>query len=126
MLSMATVDPNLFPLIAEASARYRAAQEDRARRLEVIFELADANQRLRASGAQANAMLAEANARMAELEIAANERLALLESIHTDAAMRHSLIEELTTAVQERESRIAGLERRLAAADGQTPGSSNH
>ena len=36
---------------------------------------------LRASEAQASAMRVQADARMAELEIAANERLALLESI---------------------------------------------
>lgn len=120
MLSVGTTNPNLVPLIAEASARYRSAQEDRARRLEVIFELANANQRLRASEAQANAIRAEADARIGEIETAAKERLALLESIHTEAATRYSLIEELTTAVKERESRIAGLERRLAARTSRT------
>jgi len=82
--------------------------------------LANANQRLRASEAQANAIRAEADARIGEIETAAKERLALLESIHTEAATRYSLIEELTTAVKERESRIAGLERRLAARTSRT------
>jgi len=44
-----TLNPDLFPLIADASARYRAAQKDRAHRLEVIFELENTNQRLKAA-----------------------------------------------------------------------------
>lgn len=115
MLPVRTLDPNIFPLIAEASARYRSVQEDRARRLEVIFELDNANQRLKASEAHASAIRAETDARIGELEIAANERLALLESIHSEAAARYSIIEELTIAVKERESRIANLKRALAS-----------
>jgi ADP-heptose:LPS heptosyltransferase len=114
IVSVRTLDPEIFPLIADASARYRSAQKDRARRLEVIFELANANQRLKASEAQASALRAETDARIGELEMAANQRLALVESIHAEAAARYSIIEELTVAVKERESRIAGLERALA------------
>jgi hypothetical protein len=49
-----TVDSGIFPLIADASSRYRSAQQDRARRLEVILELEHANQRLKAIEAQAS------------------------------------------------------------------------
>jgi ADP-heptose:LPS heptosyltransferase len=52
--SVQTVDPGIFPLIADASSRYRSAQEDRARRLEVILELENANQRFKAMEAQAS------------------------------------------------------------------------
>jgi ADP-heptose:LPS heptosyltransferase len=52
--SVRTVDPGIFPLIADASSRYRSAQEDRARRLEVILELENANQRFKAMEAQAS------------------------------------------------------------------------
>jgi ADP-heptose:LPS heptosyltransferase len=115
MVPVRALDPDIFPLIADASARYRSAQTDRARRLQVIFELANANQRLKASESQASAIRAETDARIGQLEMAAGERLALVESIHAEAAARYSIIEELTIAVKERESRIAGLEQALAA-----------
>jgi hypothetical protein len=80
-----TLDSGIFPLIADASARYRSAQRDRSKRLEVIFEL----------------------------QAVTDERLALIERIHAEAAARLSIIEELTTALNERDARIAALERAL-------------
>jgi Glycosyltransferase family 9 (heptosyltransferase) len=47
--SLQTVDPGMFPIIADASARYRSVQRDRAERLRIIAELSHANERLKAS-----------------------------------------------------------------------------
>jgi len=80
VVSLQVLDPATFPLLADASARYRSAQEDRARRMEVIIELSHANERLR---------------RIAE------ERLTLIERIDAEAAARQSIIDTLMSEARE-------------------------
>jgi ADP-heptose:LPS heptosyltransferase len=110
MVSVQVLDPAVLSLVEDASARYRVAQRDRARRLEVILELTRASERL-----QPGAVRPDEQARIGELERVASERLAVLEAVHAEAAKRQTMIEELTAAVREREVRIGALERALAA-----------
>jgi ADP-heptose:LPS heptosyltransferase len=85
---LADLDPAIFPVLADASAQYRSAQADRARRKEVIIELVDANQRLRT--------IADERLELIEsLHAIADERLALIKSLHAEAASRQFLPDKI-------------------------------
>jgi heptosyltransferase-3 len=118
VVSVPALDSAIFPLLADASARYRSAQTDRARRMEIILELTRANQRLEAGASRANALRAENEARIGELEKAASDRLALLETVHAEASVQREELKRLTAGIADREKRIADLqtiaEERLA------------
>lgn len=64
IVSVQVLDSAIFPLLADASARYRQSQRDRARRLEIILELTRANERLKDIESQASAVRAENEARV--------------------------------------------------------------
>jgi len=100
VVSLDRVEPGARRLLAAASSRYRAAQQDRAARLDVIVALEPLRDRLAAAEHQT-----------AEQAEAAAARLAELWAIDAEARRRAVLIDELTAAVSEREGRIAALEQ---------------
>ncbi len=169
-LTLTTLDSTALGLIADASAEYRAAQADRARRMGTILQLDHANRALDAgnrskeaeierAGAAFVAIQAEADARaaiieelkkalresdsrtasliedltrleydraeqarrfqaemsgrdarIAEVQGVADDRLAVLEGLRREAVARSRALEEVTAALQDREKRVAELE----------------
>jgi chromosome segregation ATPase len=66
--------------------------------------------------------IAERDSHIAGIYKAADERLAVLERTHLEAAKRLSIMDEMTAAIEERDRRIAGLERRLTSRIGRFAG----
>jgi ADP-heptose:LPS heptosyltransferase/Arc/MetJ-type ribon-helix-helix transcriptional regulator len=115
IVSVQTLHPAFFPILADASARYRLAQRDRARRMEIIFDLIRARE---ISKAQAAAVRAKSDAGTGEFERAARERLALVEAVHAEASVHQQGLRRLTAEIADRERRITAMqaiaEERLA------------
>ena len=113
--SLATVREPLLGLVADASARFREAQYDRAERLRVIGALDLARREQARREQEWEARLTEAEARGTAMERVAGERLAVLESVHIEAARRLDMVEEIAAVAEQRRLVIEELSTRLAA-----------
>jgi ADP-heptose:LPS heptosyltransferase len=113
--SLDTVREPLLGLVADASARFREAQYDRAERLRVIGVLNLAREEQARRERELKARLAEVEARAAAMECVARERLAVLESVHIEAARRLDMVEKIATEAERRRLLIEELSTRLAA-----------
>jgi ADP-heptose:LPS heptosyltransferase/polysaccharide pyruvyl transferase WcaK-like protein len=93
-----TVDHSIRSLLSDIAPIYRAVQDDRAARLEVILE--------------AERHRFRRNDRLSALQRAADERLDLINAISVEAGRRAAALEEVTAALAQRDARIAELEHR--------------
>jgi ADP-heptose:LPS heptosyltransferase len=100
--SLDTVREPLLGLVADASARFREAQYDRAERLRVIGVLNLAREEQARRERELKARLAEVEAREAAMERVARERLAVLESVHIEAARRLDMVEKIAAEAERR------------------------
>ena len=126
-----TIEEPVLGLVADARARYREAQRDRAERLELIVDFDRSRHASAARERDLLERLAEAETRAAEMERAAGERLVVLQDVHTEAARRLDLIQEigeqaelrrraveqLTGALARSEASRLQMERRMAPAE---------
>ncbi len=102
-----TVREPLLGLVADASARYRESELDRAKQNDVIVELNHARNQLMAQ-------LTQAHESTAAMERIAAERLTVLEGVHTEAARRLDMIDEISAQAEIHRRNVEQLSAALA------------
>jgi ADP-heptose:LPS heptosyltransferase len=123
-----STDPRLLEIVRGAASKFRIIQDDRAQRLEAIFELSTtgnrqkkAIERLEAGKRTADSACETQNHRLVELEEVAAQRLdalvatdAALREVRTEADRREKGLHDLTRVIETLRQRIADLERTAA------------
>jgi ADP-heptose:LPS heptosyltransferase len=123
-----STDPRLLDVARGAASKFRVIQDDRAERLEAIFELSATGNRqkqaiesLEAEKRTVESVCQAQDQRLAELEEVASDRLdallatdAALREVRTEADRREKCLHELTGVIETQRQRIAALERTAA------------
>ncbi len=107
-------DEALLGLVADASERYREAELDRSKRLQVIADLERLGRQWPSRERDLLIRLKETEARAAEMERIAGERLAVLERVHLEAARRLELMREIGEQSEARRQSVEQLSNTLA------------
>ena len=123
-----STDPRLLEIVRGATSKFRVIQDDRAQRLEAIFDLSatgnrqkQAIERLEAEKRTVDSVCETQRRAIADLERTAAERLdalvetdAALREVRAEAELREKGLQELTGVIETQRQAIADLERMAA------------